>query len=96
VAFKELDEGIVTQWFTAFFAMAANQKDKWTFRIFRSFLHHIRIERLKRFGLQEINDSLCPRFRSGTLGMVGPIADDHTLLPILDVIQMQRQDLTLS
>jgi hypothetical protein len=46
--------------------------------------------------LEEVNDSLCPGFGSGTLGMIGPIADDHTLLPILDVIQMQRQDLTWS
>ncbi len=58
VAFKELDEGVVAERLTPSFSTTTDEKDKWTFRIFRSFLHHIRIERLKRFGLQEINYSL--------------------------------------
>ncbi len=58
VAFKELDEGVVAERRTPSFPMTTDEKDKWTFRIFRSFLHHIGIERLKGFWLQEINHSL--------------------------------------
>src|SRR5258707_11087802 len=58
VAFKELDERVITKRFTSSFSLTTHEENKRTCGLFRTFSHDIRIECLERFWFQEINHSL--------------------------------------
>jgi hypothetical protein len=93
MACKQFDQGVITQRFTAPFPVTPHQKDVRTLTLRRSFIHHIVTDRVERFWLEQVNCSLCSRFRSRSLRVVCPVSDKHTLFPILEVIQVQRQHL---
>src|SRR6266849_7055947 len=60
VAFKELDERMVTERFTAPFSTTTHQEDKGAVRLLWTLVHDVGIERLKGFRLQEIDHPFGP------------------------------------
>ena len=55
VALKQFDQGMVTQRFISFFAVAANQKDLGAAALWWSLLHHVGIEDLECVRFMQIN-----------------------------------------
>src|SRR6266568_7950401 len=65
VALKQFDQGMVTQRFPSFFAMAANQKDIGAAALCWSLLHHVGSEGLECLRFMQINHARSEERRVG-------------------------------